>query len=840
MAERQEHSEKRRKASIANDVPPDKDVPPSLWREMSFVSHHRSKKRFENSNLHELPGDRGALIPEQSSRRLSLLGGDSLTTQDMAKIRSQQIRSNFERVQLDDPKPRLKVQCDAEVNAVATREGMLITGDGTGAVTIWSVDPTTASTTRSGVAERVMKCEGDVDGKPPAVKCLAVKGRGNKIRVVTGDTSGAVHLWNPFDGSLIRWQASSGAIFGIDMDRTCQTITTGDAKGEARVWSGETGDPLGGKKVSDKSVRAIDLNDDATLLATGAEDKKAQVWLLSKCSSGEPGLAFGDKPLANFTCGHNVLAIKISPDSRLLATGDAMSKAKVWNIQLGALEQTMDCGGWVHSVNFADNMLLATGDQHKMAKVWEVWDELGEPSGTLMQTFLATEVVKRVDLSADLGLVACGAGNQSLLFDMESGFLVQMKDHGGRVKLAADKSVLVTVDGNGRCHVWRLLDEEVVAFWAAMAKHPAALATAARCVPGFELVLYSPSPSGRTMATHASANGNYSLLSVLGRAELEVPFAVSTVLQRDSTGYHAVDYALRNRNGRLAELLLEMALRGPPESRSELVVAPPDAQCGLVLLAQLFPSAMMRTLCDLGVDPYYHNGRRDTSYKRAPNLCLNCDHNKMAVCGAPAPYRNDAIWHKLTAVVDDTNLAGPRASLWKKFLFVEGGHTWTSTFRRLRRHTSRYFKLPEPEDASDDEPGGAAAGPHQPSRNLSLLAAVATRATQKSMHEVVDEAVVKSQGEARRQPTTDKVQLLSHRLSSVDHDTSDNETQEDNVDVTCGVVGVPYLMMGSGPHANMSAARRLQPRLARSNNGLPDPTAPGCSIQRLLLLLLVR
>lgn len=124
----------------------------------------------------------------------------------------------------------------------------------------------------------------------------------------------------------------------------------------------------------------------------------------------------------------------------------------------------------------------------------------------------------------------------------------------------------------------------------------------------------------------------------------------------------------------------------------------------------------------------------------------------------------------------------------------------------MRRHTSRYFKLPEPEDASDDEPGGAAAGPHQPSRNLSLLAAVATRATQKSMHEVVDEAVVKSQGEARRQPTTDKVQLPSHRLSSVDHDTSDNETQEDNVDVTCGVVGVPYLMMGTGPHANIFPA----------------------------------
>ena len=32
---------------------------------------------------------------------------------------------------------------------------------------------------------------------------------------------------------------------------------------------------------------------------------------------------------------------------------------------------------------------------------------------------------RTVDLSADLGLVACGAGNQSLLYDLESGMLVQ-------------------------------------------------------------------------------------------------------------------------------------------------------------------------------------------------------------------------------------------------------------------------------------------------------------------------------------------------------------------------------------------------------------------------------
>ena len=91
-----------------------------------------------------------------------------------------------------------------------------------------------------------------------------------------------------------------------------------------------------------------------------------------------------------------------------------------------------------------------------------------------------------------------------------------------------------------------------------MAGHPTALATAARCVPGFELVLYGPSPSGRTMATHAAAKGNVKILNLITAPEFVVPFAVSCVLQRDSTFHHAVDYALRNRNGRLAELLFKV------------------------------------------------------------------------------------------------------------------------------------------------------------------------------------------------------------------------------------------------------------------------------------------
>ena len=58
---------------------------------------------------------------------------------------------------------------------------------------------------------------------------------------------------------------------------------------------------------------------------------------------------------------------------RAVLPGDAMSKAKVWDVSTGLLKQTMDCGGWVYVVYFSgDGSVLATGDQGKTARLWSV------------------------------------------------------------------------------------------------------------------------------------------------------------------------------------------------------------------------------------------------------------------------------------------------------------------------------------------------------------------------------------------------------------------------------------------------------------------------------------
>jgi hypothetical protein len=90
-----------------------------------------------------------------------------------------------------------------------------------------------------------------------------------------------------------------------------------------------------------------------------------------------------------------------------------------------------------------------------------------------------------------------------------------LQETGGRVRLASDKSIVVTVNGHGLLSAWQLLDEKVVSFWTRIARHPTALNSAIRCVPSFELVLYGSSPSGRSVTAHASASDNFVLLSTL-------------------------------------------------------------------------------------------------------------------------------------------------------------------------------------------------------------------------------------------------------------------------------------------------------------------------------------
>ena len=304
------------------------------------------------------------------------------------------------------------------------------------------------------------------------------------------------------------------------------------------------------------------------MLATGDVTGHACLW---DVASGEL--------LAELKCGSQVRSIDLSGGvckglarthsgcsvAGLLATGTGGGEAQVWDVATCTKLRSMRCGGMVYSVDLSsDNTLLATGDQHKQALLWDA------ATGNLLMRLLCSDVVKRVDLSADDTILAVGAGSSCEIWDVPSGTRVNSwPEAGGRIKMTGDATQIACVNSSGQATLRHVLEPNVVSFWLPMVKDADALSYLVECIPSYELIMHAVSPSGRNLLAHASAAGNLALIEKLIKAP--TPPAPSSVLQVDCTGRHALDYALKNKNRRLAELLLGHALRMPPHQRLPLV-----------------------------------------------------------------------------------------------------------------------------------------------------------------------------------------------------------------------------------------------------------------------------
>jgi hypothetical protein len=129
-----------------------------------------------------------------SDRTLGQIGEQS--SRSPHRYSDQAATSALERTLKDTPQPRVRVQCDKEVNACAIMDAFMITADGAGAVKVWL-----AST---GELERTIECKA-------AVLSLAVKGHGADMRIATGDAGGHAKFWHP-DGQLLQIMTCAGEV----------------------------------------------------------------------------------------------------------------------------------------------------------------------------------------------------------------------------------------------------------------------------------------------------------------------------------------------------------------------------------------------------------------------------------------------------------------------------------------------------------------------------------------------------------------------------------------------------------------------------------------------------
>ena len=103
--------------------------------------------------------------------------------------------------------------------------------------------------------------------------------------------------------------------------------------------------------------------------------------------------------------------VVFSPHGRLLASGGADGKVKVWEVASGQEVRTLrGHTGWVYSVAFSpDGRLLASGSGDNTVKVWEV------ASGRAVHTLTGhTSCVYSVAFSPDGRLLASGSGDNTV------------------------------------------------------------------------------------------------------------------------------------------------------------------------------------------------------------------------------------------------------------------------------------------------------------------------------------------------------------------------------------------------------------------------------------------
>jgi WD40 repeat protein len=276
-------------------------------------------------------------------------------------------------------------------------------------------------------------------------------------------------------------------VMSVSFSRDDDVLATGVVMGKACLYDLEAAEIKVEIAVCKGPIFCVLLKtlDDEPVLVTGDVTGQVVIWDYET-----------QERLKAFDCGCPVRGLDMSSEGDTIATGNAKGDACIWDVRSGMCLKTMACGGMVYSVDLSgDKKLLATGDQHQRAKVWNV------ATGAVVHNLPCGEVVKRVDLSGDSSMLATGAGDACKIWDLVSGTLIHSKETGGRVRLAGDKSMVVTVDGAGVASVWSLLEPQITAFWTRVCKHPTALESAITAFPGFELVLYGSSPSGRQVGS---------------------------------------------------------------------------------------------------------------------------------------------------------------------------------------------------------------------------------------------------------------------------------------------------------------------------------------------------
>ncbi|MGL4374885.1 MAG: AAA-like domain-containing protein, partial [Microcoleaceae cyanobacterium] len=191
------------------------------------------------------------------------------------------------------------------------------------------------------------------------------------------------------------------------------------------------------------SIMAVDISPDIQLIATGGEDQTVRIW--------KP-----DGTLLHILKHTGaVWRVMFSPDSDLIVSGSLDGIVKLWRVDGTLIKSFQAHQGPAWGVTFSpDGKLIASSGGDATVKLWT-------RDGTLLKTFIGHKnIVRNVAFSPDSQMIAsAGADNTIKLWSLDGRLLKTLEGHEKTVwdlKFCPSTNLLVSVSQDHTAKLWKL------------------------------------------------------------------------------------------------------------------------------------------------------------------------------------------------------------------------------------------------------------------------------------------------------------------------------------------------------------------------------------------------
>ncbi|XWK88303.1 MAG: trypsin-like peptidase domain-containing protein [Phormidium sp.] len=263
--------------------------------------------------------------------------------------------------------------------------------------------------------------------------------------------------------SLVNTLADTKKVLAVAISSDGQTIASGLADGNIKLWNKNTGKELRNLAGHSSTIDSLAISADGQILASGSRDKTVKIWNIQ---NGQLLNTLTETP-------GSVVSVAISPDGQMVAGGSVEDKViRIWNLRSGKLLHSLSGHSYpIWSIAFcSDSQTLVSSSTDKTVKIWDV------NKGQLLRTLSGNlNIIRSVAVSPYGSTIASGnysnkdlmGGESSTqddasikLWNRNTGELLRtLKGHSGTVSaLAIDPfgHILASGSYDGTIKIWSL------------------------------------------------------------------------------------------------------------------------------------------------------------------------------------------------------------------------------------------------------------------------------------------------------------------------------------------------------------------------------------------------